>query len=54
MAITVNIDFSGSTQTWIFYAVEMVIFALRFLARIRQSKRWQLDDAFAVASVVSV
>lgn len=50
--VAVQKNFTGSTQTWIFYGLEVFILALRFLARLRQNKRWQLDDVFALMSLV--
>jgi hypothetical protein len=50
-AVTMN--YTGSTQTWIFYGLEVAILGLRFLARFRQNKRLQLDDIFATMSLVS-
>jgi hypothetical protein len=53
MAVPVEKNFAGSTQTWVFYGLEIFILGLRFLARMRQNKRWQLDDLFAVLALVS-
>jgi hypothetical protein len=52
MAVPVEKNFEGSTQTWVFYGLEIFILSLRFLGRMRQNKRWQLDDLFAVLALV--